>query len=296
MKISIVIPNWNGAEKLSKHLPNVLVAAKYSHVSEIIVADDASTDNSLEVLATDFPEIKVVKREKNGGFASNVNFGVSYTDADFIVLLNSDASPKKDFLDAVLPHFNNKEVFAVGCNTGGSWARADFKDGYFWHNQASDKPKESHQTLWVSGGSGIFRKSVWDELGGLDTLFDPFYEEDLDLGYRATKRGYINLWEPKSVVEHYREEGVIAQNFKQDKINKIAQRNQLIFIWKNITSSQLFTQHQSSLIKKLIKHPKYWQIFLMAAVNLQKIIAKRKVEIRESKLTDEEILAMFKSS
>lgn len=295
MKISIVIPNWNGAEKLRKHLPSVLVSAKYSNIAEIIVSDDASTDNSIEVLEKEFPEVTVAKREKNGGFSSNVNFGVSHTDADLIVLLNSDASPKKDFLDSILPHFKDQKVFSVGCNTGGSFARADFKDGFFWHNQASEKPKDAHKTLWVSGGSGVFRRSIWNELGGLDTLYDPFYEEDLDLGYRATKRGYLNLWEPKSIVEHYHEEGVIAQNFKKEKVNKIAQRNQLIFIWKNITSPTLFADHKIALIKKLIRHPKYWQIFLLASVNLQKILEKRRIEIKEEKLTDEEVLAMFTS-
>lgn len=293
MKISIVIPNWNGAEKLKKHLPNVLAAANYSNVAEVIVSDDASTDDSLEVLKKEFPEVKVVMREKNGGFSSNVNFGVSRIDADLIVLLNSDASPKINFLDSVLPHFKDEKVFSVGCNTSGSWARAEFKDGFFWHNQASEKPKEAHITLWASGGSGVYRKSIWDELGGLDTLFDPFYEEDLDLGYRATKRGYINLWEPKSIVDHYKEKGVIAQNFKKDRVNKIAQRNQLIFIWKNITSPELFRDHQKALLKRLVKHPKYWQIFLMAAIKLLKVIEKRKIEMEEAKLTDEEVLAIF---
>lgn len=294
MKITIVIPNWNGAEKLKKNLPAVIEAAKYSNIDGIIVSDDASTDDSIEVLEKNFPQVKVVKREKNGGFSSNVNFGVSKTNADLIVLLNSDAVPKKDFLEPLIPHFKDSKVFSVGCNTGGSFARADFKDGFFWHSQAGEKPSLSHKSLWVSGGSGIFRKSIWEELGGLDTLFDPFYEEDVDLGYRATKRGYINLWEPKSIVEHQKQQGVIAENFKKSKIEKIAQRNQLIFIWKNITSKKMFSEHKSALVKMLATHPKYWQVFLMALKRLPEIQKKRKVETREAKLSDEEVLSLFK--
>lgn len=293
-KIAIVIPNWNGVDKLRRHLPNVLEAARFNKVDEVIISDDASTDNSVEVLKNEFPEVKVVVREKNNGFSSNVNFGVSKTDADFIVLLNNDASPTRDFLKILIPHFENKKVFSIGCNTGGVWNKAKFKNGFFWHNQADIDPKhikEAHQTLWASGGSAVFRRSIWDELGGLDTLFDPFYEEDLDLGYRARKRGYINLWEPNSKVEHYHEKGVIASNFSKSSISKVAQRNQLIFIWKNITSDNMFSEHQKALIKMLFTHPKYWSIFISALIKWPQISSKRQVEISQTKLTDEQVLA-----
>src|SRR3989344_8698215 len=226
-KVALVIPNWNGAEKLRKHIPNVLIASKFCGVEEIIVSDDASTDESVRILDQEFPEVRVVKREKNGGFASNVNFGVSQTKADFTVLLNNDASPAKDFLKSLMPHFKDPKVFSIGCNTGGVWNKAKFENGFFWHMQADvdlGDIKEAHQTLWASGGSAVFRRSIWDELGGLDALFDPFYEEDLDLGYRARKRVYINLWEPKAIVEHGKTKGVIEENFSKSSVSAIAQR------------------------------------------------------------------------
>lgn len=293
-KVAIVIPNWNGADKLPKHLPDVLAAAQFSKVHEVIVVDDGSTDKSVEIIRREFPQVKLIGKEENSGFSSTVNLGVSSANADLIVLLNSDASPKKDFLAPLLPHFENPKVFSVGCSTGGSWAGATFTEGFFWHFQSEKKIDEAHQTLWVSGGSGIFRKSIWEELGGLDTLYNPFYEEDLDLGYRATKRGYINLFEPRSAVEHYKEKGVIATNFSQGVVRRIAQRNQLIFIWKNITSSAMISAHRSALMKKLLLHPKYWIILLLALAKLPQIQKKRLKELVESKLTDEEVLAIFK--
>lgn len=295
MKISIIIPNWNGAEKLRKHMPDVLAAAKFSEIDEVIVSDDASTDNSVEILENEFPEVRVVVRGKNGGFASNVNFGVKHATGDLIVLLNTDASPHKDFLKFVLPHFKESQVFSVGCNVGGVWAVAKFEKGFFWHNQANISPadaKDPHLTLWASGGSSILRKSIWDELQGFDSLFDPFYEEDLDLGYRATKRGYINIWEPRSKVTHYQEKGVIAKNFSSNKILRVAERNQLIFIWKNITSDKMIKAHILSLAKMLLIHPKYWLIFLSALVKLPRILKKREKE-KYTKLTDEQVLAKF---
>lgn len=297
-KVSIIIPNWNGAEKLRRNLSEVLEAAKFSAVEEVIVTDDASADESVKILKNDYPEVVVVesKYKKNLGFASNVNVGVAAANGDFIALLNTDAVPDKNFLNSVLPHFEDNLVFSVGCNTGGFWSTGSFGNGFFWHGQA-DKDKEDgdkpHRTLWASGGSGVFRKSTWDELGGLDPLFNPFYEEDTDLGYRATKRGYINIWEPKSVVSHYDEVGVIAANFKEDTISRVAERNHLIFIWKNITSDKLINDHKKALARMLLLHPKYWAVFLSAAKKLPEILKKRNIEKKEAKLSDEEIFGLF---
>ncbi len=300
-KVSIIIPNWNGAEKLRKNLPGVLAAARYksplAKVVEVIVVDDASTDNSLEVLKNEFPEVKVIAKEFNSGFSSTVNLGVENAQGDLVVQLNSDARPWENFLRFAVPHFENPKVFSVGCNVGGVWNLATWHDGYLWHQQATrevDKSK-AHLTLWASGGSGIFRRELWQEFGGLDELFNPFYEEDMDLGYRATKRGYINLWEPKSLVDHYKEKGVIATHFTEKTVAKTAQRNQLLFIWKNISSPKMIVQHKRALARMLIIHPRYWQIFWAAWQRRKALGIKREIERKAAKLTDEEVLALFTS-
>ncbi|MFA6453502.1 MAG: glycosyltransferase [Microgenomates group bacterium] len=299
VKVSIVIPYWNGAEKIKKHLPKVLEFAHKNNIKEIIASDDASTDGTVGLLKNDFPEVIIVERKKNEGFASNVNSGFAKASGDLVFLLNSDASPDMDALKYALPHFENEQVFSVGCNVGGLWAIGKFENGYFWHNEADVEQEgeiKSHQTLWASGGSAIFRKSVWDELKGLDELFNPFYVEDVDLGYRATKRGYINIWEPKSKVEHYKEKGVIESNFSRNKINDTAERNMLIFIWKNITSEKLINEHKKALIRRLFSHPKYWSIFLAAFPKYPEIMKKREIERKYARLTDEEIFNIFSST
>lgn len=287
MKVSIVIPNWNGAEKLRHNLPKVL---QIKGVDEVIVSDDASTDNSVEILKNEFPQVKLIVREKNGGFSSNVNTGVKAAEGDLVFLLNSDAVPDKDCLSKIIPHFKDEKVFAVGLSSGGGYTYGYFKDGYFWHGAKEIDNGQVHPTLWVSCGSGVFRKSIWDKLGGLDELLNPFYEEDTDIGYRACKRGYTNLLEPKAHVEHYKEPGVIQLNFSKVKVKKVAERNHLIFIWKNITSQKLTNEHQKALMKMLVIHPKYWLTFLAAAKSLPEILKKREVERKEAKVADEEIL------
>ncbi len=296
MKVSLVIPNWNGAEKLKQNLPQVL---KVKGVDEVIVVDDGSTDKSVEVLKSEFPMVHLVERKKNGGFSSAVNTGFRAARGDLVFLLNSDAVPEVDAVEKVLPYFKDEKVFSVGLNAGGTWSWAEFKDGYFWHHQASGTKDETlhasevHQTLWASGGSAVFRKDIWDKLGGLDEIFNPFYEEDVDLGYRATKSGYENLWDPGAVVEHYKQKGVIEENFSKSFVSKIAQRNQLIFIWKNITDSDLIWSHIWALLKMLILHPKYWTVFVAAILRLPGILTKRAVIKKEFKMLDKDLLSKF---
>ncbi len=291
-RVSIVIPNWNGEEKLKRNLPKVL---DVKGVEEVIVVDDLSQDGSVKILKERFPIVKLIQNTKNLGFGPTVNKGVSKATGEFVFLLNSDAVPEHDCLKYVQAYFENPRVFSVGFNTGGGWAWARFKDGFFWHFQTkASEEKGAHQTLWVSGGSGVFRKDIFiDTLSGFDPLFAPFYEEDLDLGYRATKRGYINLWEPRAHVEHYKQKGVIAQNFSSSYIAKIAQRNQLMFIWKNMTSKKLTKMHIEGLIKMVLAHPKYGLVFWEAFKNYDQIQKLRNVEKKQQILEDEEILGKF---
>lgn len=274
-------------------MPKIL---KVKGVAEIVVVDDGSTDRSLEILERlriKSGEFKVIKQEKNYGFSTSCNVGVKHSAGDVIFLLNTDAVPEENCLAEVLNHFHDPEVFSISANVGGSWSWAKFERGYFQHYMAGDKSNQLHQTLWSSGGSGLFRKTIWNKLGGLDELFNRFYEEDIDLGYRATKRGYINLWDPSFKVEHYREKGVIAENFSKDYVARIAQRNQLFFIWKNLTSQKLIIEHQKALVKMLLSHPKYWMVFLSALIHLPEILRKREIEKAQAKLIDEEILGRF---
>lgn len=284
--VSVVIPNWNGEQKLMKNLPKVLSLGR-----EVIVVDDGSEDQSVEIVKNNFPQVKLIVSKTNRGFSSAVNTGVKQASGNLIFLLNSDAIPHEDCLIYILPHFRNDKVFSVGCNSGGSWSWARFKNGYFWHFMAP-KTNSTHQTLWVSGGSGVFRKKVWEDLGGLDELFNPFYEEDLDIGYRATKRGYINLWEPKALVEH-KSFGVIKHHYSGEYIEKISQRNQLFFIWKNLTDRDMTRQHIVALVKKIFSSPKYFFILSRALIHFPAIYSQRTLERQEEKLSDKAILDKF---
>lgn len=246
MKVSIIIPNWNGRELLEKHLSSVIAAAGKS---EIIVVDDASTDTSVTLVKEKFPSVKIIKKSRHEGFASTVNEGVAATSGDIVVLLNTDVVPEEGFLSPLLAHFEDPNVFAVACMDksiekdstvlrGRGTAR--WRRGFFVHGRG-DVDKKT--TAWVSGGSGAFSKALWNELGGMDTLFNPFYWEDIDLSYRALKAGFRLVFEDKSVVTHLHEEGKIKHEFSPFFVRQIASRNQFQFIWKNTADRNFILSH-----------------------------------------------------
>lgn len=294
MKVSIVIPNWNGVYLMKKHLKNVIKAASGA---EIIVADDMSTDGSVEYLHKNFPAVHVVERKTREGFAANVDAGVASAKGDIVVLLNTDVEPEPGFLTALIRHFEDPEVFAVGClekshEQGETVLRgrglAHWEKGYFVHTRGGI---DGRDTAWVSGGSGAFRRSMWGRLGGLDTIYNPFYWEDIDLSYRARKAGWKTLFEPDSVVHHWHEEGKIKREFTPPDITRISYRNQFIFIWKNVTDPQVLITHALwtpvRLLQALSRGDMLMvQGYLLAMQRLPAILAKRGGQKRTYKLSD----------
>lgn len=246
LSVSIVLPNWNGRHLLKKNLPSVLAAAPEA---EVIVADDASVDGSVEFLKETYPTVLVVENKRQKGFAGNVNSAVERATGDIVVLLNTDVRPEAGFLQPILKHFSDPTVAAVGClershEPGGIVLRgrgiARWEKGYFIH--ARGEVDES-DTAWVTGGSSAFRLSVWKKLGGMDTVYNPFYWEDIDLSYRILKAGYRIVFENKSIVSHFHEEGKIKTSYSPEDIKRIAYRNQFIFLWKNISDWDIWLAH-----------------------------------------------------
>lgn len=294
IKVSVVIPNFNGEKLLEENLPFILRAKtnKENNISEIIVVDDNSGDQSVQILKTKFPEIKLIEHKVNKGFSSSVNTGVRSAKGKLIVLLNTDVVPEEDFLATVLPHFENKNVFAVSLHEKSyGWAKGIFKDGFIVHEPGQEDDK-IHNTFWVSGGSGVFRKSYWNQLGGMDEkLLSPYYWEDLDISYRAAKRGFVLLWDPNALVKHNHESTM--SKLPRRFVQRIKERNQLLLIWKNLTSPTLFKKHLIGLAQRVIKNPGYLTIIFMALSRLFDVIKARRKEIRESNISDETIFARF---
>lgn len=276
IKVSIVIPNYNGRNLLEKNLPGVLAACKsWSKTGwEIVVVDDASTDDSVEFLKNNYPQIKVVTHGKNQRFAGNCNDGVEAARGKIIVLLNNDVSPEPNFLEPLLKHFKDSLVFAVGCKEKdfkngqifySGRAEAKFTKGFLIHKRAEDQNKSD--TFWTAGGSMAADREKWQKLKGMDVLFRPAYWEDIDLSYRAKKMGWKILFEPNSIVNHKHETTSLSV-FGKKQMKKSAYKNQFLFVWKNASLS-LLIQHLIWLPYHLIKATltadwHFWQGFFLA--------------------------------
>jgi GT2 family glycosyltransferase len=124
-----------------------------------------------------------------------------------------------------------------------------------------------------------------------EILFSPVYWEDIDLCYRAAKRGFALLWEPGSLVEHNHAStvGLLSPIYVQ----RVRERNQLLFIWKNITSPNLFRKHLWGLLKRIVRHPGYLRIVFMALLFMKPLLKARGKERKEARISDETIFARF---
>lgn len=260
-----MITCWNGRKLLEKNLPSVIKAAENpaNKIVEIIVVDDGSSDDSAEYVGKF--KVRLVEHEKNLGYSAVCNTGVKEASGELVAILNSDVAPNDDFLVAALPHFADKEVFAVSFNEGKFGpGKLVWKKGFLEIKGGGDIPKKTAPTDWPSGGSSIFRKAYWEKLGGMDKIFLPFYFEDIDLGIRARKEGLKCLWEPRAEVEHEHESTINSYSFKQKYIDGIKQRNQLLLTWKNIDNPGLFWSHLFFLKLRCFLHPGYFRILLLA--------------------------------
>src|SRR3989344_6338278 len=281
---SILIPSFNGLALLKKHLPDIIEHSP--NLTRLIIVDNGSTDGTFEYLTSKYPDIVLcIRNEKNLFFTIAVNQGFREANTDLIVLLNNDVHPQKGYLPSALSHFDDKSVFAVTFNeTTSSWPQVSWR-GKLQYLRGEDKSLP-HLSAWASGGSAVFRKSIWDELGGLDEIYSPGYWEDIDIGWRAWKDGYRIIWEPDARVTHQHESSFSHLN--REYISLIKQRNELIFNWKNITDPAMRREHFRYLFHHVLFHPGYLKVIFSALR-----VIKNAQPLAKAIHTDKEVLSLI---
>ncbi len=243
-QVSVVIPTFNGRHLLEKNLGAVCSCLRSG--DEIVVVDDASSDDTQQWFSTFSPPKKISLRyhlnTHNLRFGAAVNKGVSLAKNELVFVLNNDVAPHSDILQYLLPHFDQTTTFAVGCleiesdaQQRGGKNQLWFERGIFQHSRATNF--EAGSTAWVSGGSGMFSRKKWLQLGGFDDRYYPAYWEDIDLSWQARKRGWSVLFEPRAVVDH-NHETTNSQVFGDHGLNQMSWRNAHRFVWKNGTLTQ----------------------------------------------------------
>ena len=236
--VCLAILNYNGRRHLELLLPSALEAARLYHGdARVLVLDNRSTDNALEWIRSAFPAVNVIVAPKND-FLYSYNWLLPQLQEEIVVLLNNDLRLKDDFILPLISHFSNSDVFAVSATsrdwndkiyTFGPISLRNHHGSYYW-NPEFNRQKLSH-TLFSSGGFMAVDRSKFLELGGFNPLFRPAYGEDLDLCFRAWRRGWRCFFEPKSIALHRESASWGSQD---TRVSRMTLRASLLFQWSSL--------------------------------------------------------------
>lgn len=258
--VSCVVPNFNGEKLLPAFLARLIAACDLSR-DEIIVVDDCSRDASVEHIGKNFPAVRVIRLEKNQGFAGAADAGMKAAVNRLACVLNTDIEVDKGFLAPLCRHFREDNVLAVSASEVVDhplWALpvADFRLGLLYYRYAPlpGPLAAAVPVLFAPGTCTLYDRDKFLSLGGFDTLFRPFYFEDMDLCLRGWKRGWRSLYEPDSRFLH-KGQATITRSFAQRSIKAIHWKNRFLFIWKNIRDPLFILQHLAFLPGWLLLAP-----------------------------------------
>jgi len=278
MTTAIVILNWNGEKYLDQFLP-ILIQNTPGTDNEIIVADNASTDSSLELMKTKYPQIRTIVLDKNYGFAEGYNKALAQVEADYYALLNSDVEVTPGWLNPMIDYmqknenvaacqpkilsFYNRTYFEHAGACGGFIDRFGFPfcRGRVFGVVEEDKGQydEIADIFWATGACMVVRSSTFRKTGGLDAEFFAHMEE-IDLCWRLKSRGYRVVCIPQSMVYHM---GGGTLNMEHPHKTYLNFRNNLLMLYKNLPN-------------KLLKKTMFWKFIFDYAAAFQLFITGKR--------------------
>lgn len=253
-RVAVVILNWNGEKMLREFLPDVV---RHSTGAEIVVADNASTDGSLQMLEREFPTVRRIVLDRNHGFAQGYHLALEQVDAEFYLLLNNDVQVGADWLSPMMEYMDkNPHVAACQPKLLCHWDRTRFEyagasGGYIdaWGypycrgrvmgtvEEDRGQYDEPASLLWATGAALMIRREAYWQAGGLDGRFFA-HQEEIDLCWRLRSRGYGIACVPQSKVWH-----VGGGTLPKDSPHKtyLNFRNNLLLLYKNLPDERLET-------------------------------------------------------
>ena len=251
-RISVVILNWNGVEMMKRFLPTVV---SNSPEAEVVVADNASTDDSVEWLTEQMPDVRQVILDRNYGFAEGYNRALKPVEAEYYVLLNSDVDVPEGWLAPMLEYMDeHPEVaacqpklrcqwapemleYAGACGGYIDWLGYPFCRGRVRDNVEKDNGQYDTvaPVFWASGAALMIRSRDYWLAGGLDGRFFA-HQEEIDLCWRLRSRGRGIVCVPQSVVYHVGGGTLPKENPRKTYLNF---RNNLLLLYKNLPQSRL---------------------------------------------------------
>lgn len=281
-RLSVVILNWNGRRHLERYLPSVVAHTEGD--AEVVVADNGSTDDSLQWLRLNYPDVRVIRLDRNYGFAGGYNRALREVESEYVLLLNSDVEvtagwwlPLVEVLDtesdvaAVAPKLladMERTKFEYAGAAGGfiDYLGYPFCRGRILSNVEEDRGQydDRRDIFWASGAAMCCRREVFESLGGFDEDFFAHMEE-IDLQWRMQLAGWRIVVEPKSVVYHLGG-GTLPASSRKIFLNH---RNNLAMLFKCASPMQRavvavvrpFTDMLEALVNLVTLHPqRAWAI------------------------------------
>ncbi len=307
--ISVIIPTFNGKELLRQNLPNVVrVLSDSGLMFEIIVVDDASTDETILFLAENYPDIRSFRNETNSGFSKTMNRGIAEAKYDWILSLNNDMRLPDGFFDSITPLLTDT-IFSVSCTIKDGQGIRTLESSKLLKLSAGairSKDAESQQpvySLYSCGGCAVYNRAKLLELGGFDEIFTPFYYEDMDLGLKAWLRGWQSIYTPGTFCYHDHSV-TIKTKFKQFFVKKTINRNKLFLqsVYLNGLSlalflCMLFLKFLYSLILLFIPKRKAFVLAFIELMAMRKgLISKRKLIKQTAVSSLEELIKIIGTS
>ncbi len=294
LSVSIVIPNYNGQHLLVDTITCAYNALDTSGIIdyEIIVSDDASTDDSFHQVTNAFPEIVYVKNEGNTGFAGNMNRGIRRATKELVCFLNSDVHLSGGYFSSQLPLFQDEQTFGV--------MGAIFDKETNEPQDGAKSPRigllkiESNKniisstvvlpTLFLSGANALVRRKELLELGGFCELFNPYYSEDVDLGLRAWRNGWSLYFQPMAKCHHAQSSTI--KKLSTNKVKIIAKRNKhylhFLHLPSGVNHLYLVKASVNSFVQLLLGKPLYLQALLLVFKELKPLQLERKNRLHQS--------------
>lgn len=248
MKTAVIILNYNGADLLMHYLPSVIQSVKGN--AEVIVADNGSTDQSLTVMDKEFGNVKTLAFDRNYGFAEGYNKAIRETEAEYVVLLNSDVETPMGWLEPLITYMDSHpecaalqpKIIADKRRTHFEYAGAagGFIDGYgypFCRGRVLDNVEDDHgqydtpiEVFWATGACLMVNRETYLNVGGLDGRFFA-HQEEIDLCWRLKSRGYSIQCIPSSTVYHL---GGGSLGYESPRKTYLNFRNNQILLYKNV--------------------------------------------------------------
>ena len=252
--VSVVIPHYGGTEILGDCLTS-LNKCSYPNL-EIIVVDNASPDDSVQFIKSNFPEVNLIQSEYNRGFAGGCNFGAQHAKGEYILILNNDTTHEPDWIDhlvnmmesnpiisAVQPKIKNydkRDYFDHAGACGGFMDKYcfPFARGRIFNTVEKDEGQydDPCTIFWASGTAFLTRKNIFEQLGGFDETFFAHMEE-IDYHWKSQMLGHEIWVEPAAVIYH---KGAVTLPVSSPRKTYLNYRNSLILLLTNYPASISF--------------------------------------------------------